>query len=49
MEGNEKSGVSEKDLMESVRIEANVTSLDEIEGDRMERDGEISVVKKASA
>jgi uncharacterized membrane protein YcaP (DUF421 family) len=44
-----KSGVSEKDLMESVRIVVNVTSLDEIEAARMERDGEISVVKKTSA
>jgi uncharacterized membrane protein YcaP (DUF421 family) len=44
-----KSGVSEKDLMERVRIEANVTCLDEIEEARMERDGEISVVKKTSA
>jgi uncharacterized membrane protein YcaP (DUF421 family) len=32
-----------------VRIEANITSLGEIEEARMERDGEISVVKKTSA
>jgi uncharacterized membrane protein YcaP (DUF421 family) len=41
-----KAAVSEKDLMESVRMEGNVNSLDEIEEAHMERNGEISIVKK---
>ncbi|HYV93779.1 MAG TPA: YetF domain-containing protein [Chitinophagales bacterium] len=41
-----KAAVSEKDLMESVRMEGNVNSLDGVEEAYMERNGEISIVKK---
>ena len=40
------TGVSEKDLMEGVRMEGNVNSLEEIEEAHMERNGEISIIKK---
>jgi uncharacterized membrane protein YcaP (DUF421 family) len=40
------AAVSEKDLMEGVRMEGNVNSLDEVEEAYMERNGEISIVKK---
>jgi uncharacterized membrane protein YcaP (DUF421 family) len=40
------TGVSEKDLMEGVRMEGNVKSLEEIEEAQMERNGEISIIKK---
>src|ERR1043165_554747 len=41
-----KAAVSEKDLMEGARMEGNVNSLDEVEEAYMERNGEISIVKK---
>src|SRR5687767_7518371 len=41
-----KCSVSKGDLMEAVRLHANVASLDEVEEAYMERSGQISVVKK---
>jgi len=41
-----RSAVSEADVMESIRLEANVNSVDEIEEARIENSGRISVIKK---
>ena len=41
-----RSAVSESDVMESVRLEANTTNVDEIEEARIENNGRISVIKK---
>ena len=41
-----KAAVSKKDLLEGVRMEGNVNSLDKVEEAYMERSGEISIVKK---
>jgi uncharacterized membrane protein YcaP (DUF421 family) len=47
---NEKNlkrcSISKGDLLQGVRIEGNVTSLDEIEEAFMERNGQISIIKK---
>ena len=40
------TGVSENDLMEGVRMEGKVKTLGEIEEAQMERNGEISIIKK---
>jgi uncharacterized membrane protein YcaP (DUF421 family) len=47
--GMKRTAVSVKDLMESVRMEGNVNSLDKVEEANMERNGEISIVKKKNA
>ena len=41
-----RSSVSKRDLIESVRLQANVKTLEEIEEAYMESNGEISVIKK---
>ena len=41
-----KAGLSQGDLEEGVRLASNVTSLDETKEVRMERSGQISVIKK---
>jgi len=38
--------ISDKDLIEGIRLQGNVESLDEIESAYIERDGKISVIKK---
>jgi uncharacterized membrane protein YcaP (DUF421 family) len=43
----DRCNISMGDLMEGVRIEGNVTSLDEVKEVYMERNGEISVIKKS--
>ena len=46
-ENMNRCNISMGDLMEGVRIEGNVTSLDEVKEVYMERNGEISVIKKS--
>jgi uncharacterized membrane protein YcaP (DUF421 family) len=41
-----RSCISESDLLESIRLQANVKTLSEIEEAYMENNGEISVIKK---
>lgn len=41
------SHISEKDLMSALRSQANVDELDEVQEARLERSGDISVIKKA--
>ena len=42
-----RCSISMGDLLQGIRLEANVTSLDEIEEAFMERNGKISVIKKS--
>lgn len=43
-----KSNISEKDLMSALRTQANIDSLDEVQEARLERSGDISVLKVKS-
>ena len=38
--------ITDKDLMEGIRLQGNVESLDEIKSAYIERDGRISITKK---
>lgn len=40
-----KSSISEKDLMSALRSQANIATLDEVQEARLERSGDISVLK----
>ncbi len=40
-----KSNISEKDLMSALRTQANIASIDEVQEARLERSGDISVLK----
>lgn len=42
-----KSHISEKDLMSAVRTQASVAELDSVQAARLERSGDISVIKKS--
>lgn len=42
-------GISEDDLLEAVRLQLNKTSLDEVEKIIIEKNGEMSVIKKAGS
>jgi uncharacterized membrane protein YcaP (DUF421 family) len=44
-----KSHISEKDLMSALRSQANVASLEEVKEARLERSGDISVIKNGSS
>ena len=45
-EAMKKSSLSEQDLMQSVRLNANTTELSKVKNARLERNGEISIVMK---
>lgn len=44
-EAMRKSHISRKDLMSAVRLQANITTLDRVDKARLERSGDISVIK----
>ncbi|MFW5709728.1 MAG: DUF421 domain-containing protein [Chloroflexota bacterium] len=48
-EAMRKSHISEKDLMSALRLQGNIEKLDEVKEARLERSGNISVIKSGSS